>query len=414
MIAALAEGTSHIRNFSNNEDCAATLKCLEQLGVSIGREGSNIEVEGVGGRGLRRPGDRLDCRNSGSTMRMLAGILAGQNFNSTLTGDSSLLSRPMGRIMEPLELMGARVSANGGCAPLLIEGRRPLKSIRYELPVPSAQVKSCVLLAGVFAEGRTEVIENRPTRDHTERMLEWFDAPIEAREEERDGLRVKIAAVEGPGSLQARDVSIPGDISSAAYFIAAAALLAGSDLKIADVGLNPTRAEFLDVFSSLGANVSIEKRFERCNEPVGTIIVRGKPPTKPKERGRSAHMVRGALIPQLIDELPLLAVFGTQVDGGVEIRDAAELRVKESDRIKATVANLRAMGARVEEFDDGLSVAGPTRLRGATVEPAGDHRIAMAFAVAGLFAEGETEIRNPECVAVSFPGFFDLLSSVED
>ncbi len=414
MIAALAEGTSRIKNFSTSEDCAATLKCLEQLGVTIRRDGSNVEVEGVGARGLQKPGDRLDCGNSGSTIRMLAGILAGQSFTSTLTGDRSLRSRPMGRIMEPLELMGARVSSSSACAPLVIEGRRPLRAISYQLPVASAQVKSCVLLAGLLAEGRTEVIENVATRDHTERMLHWFDARIDARDEERNGSPVKVVAVEGPGLLQARDVSIPGDISSAAYFIAAAALLVGSELEVPDVGLNPTRIQFLNVVSSLGAEVSVEKLCDKCNEPVGTIIVRGKPPALPKERRLSANVLRGALIPQLIDELPLLAVFGTQIDGGMEIRDATELRLKESDRIAATVANLRAMGARVEAFEDGLRVAGPTRLRGAMIDPAGDHRIAMAFAVAGLLADGETEIRNSQCVAVSFPGFFKLLDSMRD
>ena len=405
MIAALAEGSSRITNFPNNADCEATLSCLAKLGVSIERRDRELLVRGGGADGLHASSEPLDCRNSGTTMRLLAGILAGQNFKSTLTGDESLRARPMARIIEPLRMMGARISSNDGRAPLVIEGHKPLKAINYELPVVSAQVKSCVLLAGLSAEGRTEVIESSLTRDHTERMLRWFGVPLEVRDVE--GLR--IVTVDGPARFKARDVSIPGDISSAAYFIAAAALLPGSSLEITNVGANPTRVMFLEQLRSSGFDVAVSEVREQCNEPVGTICVSG---SRSSASDFESATLRGPLIPQLIDELPLLAVVGSQLEGGIEIRDAAELRAKESDRIDAIVQNLGAMGAAVEEFDDGLRVSGPTKLRGAEIDPRGDHRIAMAFTVAALIAEGETKIKDAECVAVSFPEFFELLESV--
>ncbi|HVS20331.1 MAG TPA: 3-phosphoshikimate 1-carboxyvinyltransferase [Pyrinomonadaceae bacterium] len=408
MIAALAEGTSRIKNLSTSADCAATLLGLQQLGVGIDHDGSDVLIHGVGANGLREPREPLDCGNSGTTMRLLAGILAGQNFESTLTGDESLCSRPMRRIVEPLEMMGAHVSSRDGRAPLMIEGRRPLHAISYELLVASAQVKSCILLAGLSAEGQTEVMEGEATRDHTERMLSWFGVSVETRVGEREGSRV--AAIEGPARFNARDISIPGDLSSAAYFVAAAALLPGSKLAIENVGLNATRDQFLSTLQSLGANISRGDPREDCNEPSGTIEVRSE--TMSLELTELTRRIRGSVISQLIDELPLLAVVGSQVEGGIEIRDAAELRVKESDRIAKTAQNLRAMGAAVEEFDDGLRVSGPTQLHGAAIDPRGDHRIAMAFSVAGLIADGETEIQDAGCVAVSFPEFFNLLDAV--
>jgi 3-phosphoshikimate 1-carboxyvinyltransferase len=407
MIAALAEGACRIKNFSKSADCAVTLACLAKLGVSIERRGYELFVHGVGANGLRAPDERLDCGNSGTTMRLLAGILAGQNFKSTLIGDESLRLRPMARIIEPLRMMGANVSSSDGRAPLVIEGHKPLKAINYDLRVASAQVKSCILLAGVNAEGRTEIIEHDVTRDHTERMLRWFGVPIEVSDIQGS----RAVAVDGPPRLNARDVSIPGDVSSAAYFIAAAALLPGSSLEITQVGVNPTRVMFLEQLRSLGFDVAVSGVREECNEPVGTIRVSG-PKSSPSPDVESVARLRGPLIPQLIDELPLLTVVGSQCKGGIEIRDAAELRAKESDRIATTVENLRAMGAEVEEFEDGLRVSGPTQLRGAQIDPHGDHRIAMAFAVAGLIAEGETEIKDSACVAVSFPEFFDLLEAV--
>ena len=403
MIAALADGPARLRNFSNSADCEATLSCLKKLGVSIERRGNELMVHGAGADGLRAPAEPLDCTNSGTTMRLLAGILAGRNFKSTLTGDGSLRSRPMARIIEPLRMMGASISSNDGRAPLIIEGHQPLKAIKHELPVASAQVKSCLLLAGLSAAGQTQVIESQVTRDHTERMLRWFGLPLEVSDLE--GLRA--ITVDGPARFNARDVSIPGDVSSAAFFIAAAVLLPGSSLEITDVGVNPTRVTFLEQLRSLGFDVAVSDVREECGEAVGTVRVSGS-----KSSSESAAPLRGSLIPQLIDELPLLAVVGSQIEGGIEIRDAAELRAKESDRIAATVQNLRAMGAEVEEFKDGLRVAGPAPLRGALIDPRGDHRIAMAFSVAGLIAQGETEIKDAECVAVSFPEFFELLESV--
>jgi 3-phosphoshikimate 1-carboxyvinyltransferase len=409
MIAALADGTSRIKNFSASDDCAATLRCLAQLGASITCAGTDVSVEGAGAHGLRAPAATLDCANSGTTMRLLAGILAGQNFKSTLTGDESLRSRPMQRIIEPLQMMGAGILSEDGRAPLTIQGVNPLKPIDYELLVASAQVKSGLLLAGLNANGRTQVVEKQPTRDHTERMLRWFGVNVEIGDAAHEG--EKFAAIAGPVSFEARDVDVPGDISSAAYFIAAAALLDDSSLEIANLGINPTRTLFLKQLKSFGLQIRVDEAREQNNEPVGRTRVEGLR-SDPQNAFASRLMLPRALIPQLIDELPLLAVVGSQVEGGIEIRDAAELRVKESDRIATTVAGLRAMGAQVEEFEDGLRVSGPARLRGAEIDPRGDHRIAMAFTVAALMAEGETEIQDADCVAVSFPEFFRLLDEV--
>ena len=407
MIAGLANGSSRIRNFSTSKDCAATLRCLEQLGVSIKRDRSDLLIEGVGGRGFRAPSESLDCGNSGTTMRLLAGILAGQALQVTLTGDESLRSRPMQRIIEPLKLMGADISSSNGCAPLTIHGRYPLQPIDYALPVASAQVKSAILLAGLHAAGRTQVSEGTPTRDHTERMLRWFG--VEVEEGDGPAAEGQFAAVNGPANFAARNVDVPGDVSSAAYFIAAATLLPRSSLEIANVGINPQRTAFLKVINSLGFKIQFEDQRELSNEPVGAIRVNGQ---RDAASSVSRLTIDGPAVAGLIDELPLLAMVGTQLDGGINIRGAKELRVKESDRIAATVAGLRAMGAEVEEFEDGLRVSGPTALRGARIDSRGDHRIAMTFAVAGLLAEGETEITGAECVNVSFPEFFEMLRSV--
>ncbi|HYO63854.1 MAG TPA: 3-phosphoshikimate 1-carboxyvinyltransferase [Pyrinomonadaceae bacterium] len=438
ILAALARGgRSRLSNFATSADCASTLRCLRQLGVSVERDGADVFVGGANVFGLLdAPADALDCGNSGSTMRMLAGLLAGQPFASVLTGDDSLRSRPMRRVVEPLELMGARLGTDErGRAPLRIEGRRPLAALRYAMPVASAQVKSAVLLAGLFAEGRTEVVERGVvTRDHTERMLRWFGVPVEAHDGgyETDGAAgetAHVVSVEGGAEFGARDVEVPGDVSSAAFLVAAAALLPGSELEIGGVGLNPTRTEFLTTMRRLGARVERRDVRERSNEPGGDLYVsadgpglapradgREEPPS-PDEAGSPTsppNVLRGAAVARLIDELPVLAVVGTQVEGGLVIREAAELRVKESDRISATVENLRAMGAEVEEYEDGFAVGGPARLRGARLDGRGDHRIAMAFTVAALAAEGESEIVGAECVAVSFPEFFTLLESVTE
>jgi 3-phosphoshikimate 1-carboxyvinyltransferase len=412
MLAALAEGVSRITNYSTSADCAATLACLSELGVAIEKRGAEIQIQGAGKNGLGAPRQALDCANSGTTMRLLAGILAGQDFNSTLTGDGSLRRRPMQRITEPLEMMGAQISSTDGRAPLEIQGQRPLKPIDYELLVASAQVKSCILLAGLNAAGKTTVIENEITRDHTERMLRLFGAETATGNAEREGAGARFASVTGPAHLRARAVSVPGDISSAAFFIAAGGLLRQSSLEINNAGVNPTRVLFLKQLRLMGLDVSVDQVHENGNEPVGNINVRSVEGWGPANGSPSPFLIEGSIVPQLIDELPLLAVVGSQVAAGIEIRGAKELRVKESDRIAATAANLRAMGGEVEEFDDGLRVSGPTKLRGAAIEPRGDHRIAMAFTVAALVADGESEITDADCVAVSFPEFFELLESV--
>ena len=400
LIAALADGPSEITNFSTARDCASTLDCLRRLGVSIERQNGKLRFSGS--QKLVAPTAPLDCGNSGSTMRILAGVLAGQDLTAELIGDESLSARPMRRIIEPLELMGAIITATGGKPPLKIHGSSKPRAITYKLPVASAQVKSAILFAALNAEGRTTVIETSPSRDHTERLFNGFGVSVVVK----DDLSV---ALDGPARFTGGSITIPGDVSSAAFFVAAAMLLPGSEIVIKGVGLNPTRATFLSVLRSWGADISeTDFQMER-NEPVGTIEVRGGTFESPSNRTLS-----GSVIPSLIDELPLLAVVGTQIPGGIEIRDAGELRHKESDRLATTAKNLRAMGADVEELPDGLYVSGPTKLRGASVDSYGDHRIAMAFSVAALIAGGETEIRGSESAAVSFPEFFDLLHSLID
>lgn len=399
LIAALASGSSEISNFSTAADCASTVACLQQLGARV--ETVDGKLRFAGSQQFTAPNAPLDCGNSGSTIRILAGVLAGHDFNAELTGDESLSTRPMRRIIEPLELMGATLESNGGKPPLRIRGSGKLVPITYQLPVASAQVKSAILFAGLFAHGRTTVIEKLPSRDHTERLFNGFGVPVTSND-----LSISI---EGPARFTGGPITIPGDVSSAAYFIAAAMLLPASELTIESVGLNPTRAAFLNVLRAWGGAISTSDVRDERNEPAGTIHVAGGLRSDPEDR-----ILSGALIPSLIDELPLLAVVGTQVPGGIQIRDAGELRLKESDRLQATAQNLRAMGAEVEEFEDGIAVSGPTRLRGATLDSYGDHRIAMAFSVAALIAEGETEIKRSECVAISFPEFYQLLDSVAE
>ncbi|MDQ1558972.1 MAG: 3-phosphoshikimate 1-carboxyvinyltransferase [Pyrinomonadaceae bacterium] len=418
IIAALAAtgGRSRLTNYATSADCAATLACLGALGVPVRRAaGDALEIEGSGVRLPHAPRAPLDCGNSGTTMRLLAGLLAGQPFTSTLTGDASLRSRPMRRIVEPLVLMGARVMSEGGRAPLRVEGRTPLNAIRYALPVASAQVKSCVLLAGLNAGGRTEVVEARgATRDHTERLLALFGADVRTELKDYEGRPAPFVSLETPVSLRARDCNIAGDISSAAFFAVAAALVPGSDVTLAEVGLNPTRTGMLDVLRRLGADVSVTGERTESGEEIGELRVRGRDGGLAPVSATNANVLGGELIANVIDELPILCVLGTQVEGGLEIRDAGELRVKETDRIAAMVKNLRALGAEVEEYADGLGVRGRTRLRGARLESFGDHRIAMACAVAALIAEGESELEGAEAVAVSFPEFFTMLESVTE
>jgi 3-phosphoshikimate 1-carboxyvinyltransferase len=417
IIAAMARGRTRINNFSTSEDCSSTLSCLKALGVVIERQGTQVTIDGVGRAGFRDPRKALDCGNSGSTMRMLAGVLASQNFVSELTGDAALCSRPMNRIIEPLTMMGASIESTDGHAPLRINGSAALKPISYVMPVASAQVKTCILLAGLCARGRTEVIEGwNSTRDHTERMLKWFGVPVLHNEVRHKNPHLGSIAVTGNANLKARNGVVPGDMSSAAFFVAAAAALPGSALTIHDVGLNPTRATLIDTLCELGVDALSIPNFYRLtsvdfNEPFGDIEVTGTPRFVPSQTGRS-NVISGKLIPRLIDELPMLAVFGTQLRGGLRIRDAGELRVKESDRIAAIVKNLHAMGAEVEEHDDGMTVKGRVKLSGAKLNSFGDHRIAMAFSIAALIADGESEITGAECVSVSCPEFYELLESV--
>ena len=400
LIAALASGSSEITNFSTARDCASTVACLRDLGVSI--EQTNQRLIFAGGQKLVAPSRPLDCGNSGSTLRILTGVLAGHDLTAELIGDESLSSRPMRRIIEPLELMGAKIESIDGRAPLKVHGSARLTPINYKLPVASAQVKSAILFAGLNAIGRTTVIETSPSRDHTERLFNGFGVPVKTH----DDLSI---VIDGPARLSGGRIRIPGDVSSAAYFVAAAMLLSGSDLTIERVGLNPTRAAYLDVLRSWGADISVTDVQSERNEPSGTIRVRGGIKRNASETERTLSR---AQIPALIDELPLLAVVGSQIEGGIHIRDAAELRLKESDRLATTAMNLRAMGAEVEEFEDGLFVSGPVRLRGALVDSHSDHRIAMAFSVAALLADGETEIARSECVAISCPEFYALLDSL--
>ena len=402
LIGALASGVSKFSNFSTAVDCSSTLSCLTQLGIQIERDGNDVWIQGSAE--LRKSATVLDCGNSGSTIRMLAGVLAAQDFASELSGDSSLNSRPMRRIIEPLELMGATIQATGGKPPLVIHGTNAIRPINYKLPVASAQVKSAILFAALRAEGRTQIHESSLSRDHTERMFNGFGVEVTTDEE-------LTVTLNGPAQLIGSDMTIPGDVSSAAYFIAAAALLPQSDLVIHDVGLNPTRSEFISVLRSCGADISTGNVRDERNEPIGRIQVKGG---IQRSANGPARYLEKSKIPALIDELPLLAVVGTQLDGGIEIHDAGELRHKETDRLTATAENLRKMGAEVIENRDGLVVSGPTRLRGATINSYGDHRIAMAFSIAALVADGATEIVGADCVRISFPEFFELLKSVSN
>ena len=399
MLAAFAEGTSRFTNFSTGADCASTLACMEALGSKVRRlEDDSVEVTGVGGRVT--PCDQpLDCGNSGSTMRMISGLLAPQEGRFTLVGDDSLSRRPMERIRKPLEAMGARLALTEGHAPLTIEGC-VLRAIDYTTPVPSAQVKTCILLAGLQTAGTTTVREAVRTRDHSELALRAFGATV--------GRSLDSVSITGPQKLRAIDAAVPGDISSAAFFLCAAALFSGSSLVLDSLGLNPTRAALLDVLTALGARISVLNLEELNSELVGTVQISAL------AEGLGTTEVSGALSAQLIDELPVLAAIGPFTSGGIRIRDAKELRVKESDRIALVAKNLRAMGAEVTEFEDGLDVPGGQKLHGATIDSGGDHRIAMAFSVAALRAEGETLIQGADSAAISFPEFFNLLDLVAE
>ena len=399
IFGSIAEGSSHIRNFLDGHDCRATMNIMRAMGVRIDEiSRTRLEVHGVGLDGLQEPGDVLDCDNSGTTMRLLAGLLAGQKFVSVLSGTSQIRGRPMARIVDPLRTMGAQIFGRQGgrYAPLTSVPSR-LSAIEYEMPVASAQVKSCILLAGLFAHGLTVVHQPGPARDHTERMLNSMGAPVSAL-----GNTTHSERPQSP--LEPLNILIPGDISSAAFLLVGASALPDSNLTIVDVGVNATRTGIVDALSEMGANIRRRARPLQGGEPVADLIVSGG--------GLKGLDFGGEQLVTMIDELPVLAVAATQAEGRTVVRDAQELRVKETDRIATTVSELKKMGAQIQETADGFIVDGPTRLTGAAVDSHGDHRLAMALAVAGVIADGETTIHNAHVTADSFPGFESTLRAL--
>ena len=399
MIASVAEGVSRIENYSSGADCQSTLGCMRALGIEIEKQDRTVTIHGRGLDGLRAPAAVLDAGNSGSTIRMLSGMLAAQRFTSTITGDESLSARPMERIMKPLALMGAGLSARDGkYPPLEIRGAR-LKPIQYEPPVASAQVKTCVLFAGLHTEGVTSVVERVGTRDHSEVALQEFGAEVE-----KDG---PVISIQGRPKLVARDLTVPGDLSSAAFFLVAANLFPGSRVAIEGVGLSPSRTQLLDWLMMAGAHVRVLDAGLKAGEMVGSILVEGRP--------MQGGVIEGAMAGGLIDEIPVLAVLGAVSKQGITVRDAKELRVKETDRIATVAENMRRMGIEISTTEDGFHIPGGQRFHAAEVDSFGDHRIAMAFAVAGLAADGgETTIDNAGAASVSFPEFYATLENLRN
>ena len=402
MLAGIAEGPSRLENYSTGADCASTLGCMRTLGVTWECQAGNfIAVQGRG-LSLAAPSASLDCGNSGSTMRMLSGIVAGQKFTSEMMGDESLSRRPMARVITPLSAMGAQIESHDGKPPLRITGAA-LKAIDYAMPVASAQVKSCLLFAGLFADGETRIEEPLRTRDHGEVALRAFGAKLDRKSMRLTGNEVRIRGGQRLRGIEAR---IPGDLSSAAFFLCAAALFPGSQLTVPSLLMNPTRARLLDILMQIGLRISVTQLDEIHGELVGSLQVEG---------GRLTQaIIAGADSAALIDEIPVLAAIAPYTEQGIEVRDAKELRVKESDRIAAVATNLRLMGAQVEEREDGLKIPGGQTLHGAELDSFGDHRIAMAFAVAALRAQGETLIRGAESAAISYPAFFQTLEEVTE
>ncbi|MGB4657731.1 MAG: 3-phosphoshikimate 1-carboxyvinyltransferase [Mobilitalea sp.] len=413
MFGALAEGTTEVSNFLQGADCLSTIRCFRQLGIEITNEvaSGTVLIHGKGLFGLTKPQDLLDVGNSGTTMRLISGILCGQNFAVSLTGDESIQTRPMGRIMTPLTLMGADIISEkgNGCAPLLINhsagsndkivgslASSRLTGIHYTSPVASAQIKSCVLLAGLYAQGETSVTEPSLSRNHTELMLRTFGAEITSQD--------TTATILPNPKLYGRKIAVPGDISSAAYFIAAGLIVPGSELVIKNVGINSTRDGILRVCKQMGADITLENIIDNGGEPVADLVVRYSELT--------GTVVGGSIIPTLIDEIPVIAVLACFAQGQTIIKDASELKVKESNRIDVCVDNLKKMGADITATEDGMIINGGRPLYGAVIESKSDHRIAMSFTVAGLMAEGETIIRNPECVTISYPDFYSDLENL--
>ncbi|MBC7188794.1 3-phosphoshikimate 1-carboxyvinyltransferase [Candidatus Aerophobetes bacterium] len=398
ILSSIARGVSSIKGIQKGKDCFATIECLKKLGARIKEKEDILIIEGEGLFGLREADDVLNCQNSGTTMRILSGILAAQEFYTVLTGDDSLRKRPMERIIHPLSLMGANIWARKGFfAPLSIKGGS-LKPINYSMQIASAQVKSSVLLAALYAPGLTRIKEPHPSRDHTERMLEYMGVRIEKKDSGE-------VAIWGEQEPQARSFFIPGDISAAAFFLGAAAILPGSRVQIDNVGINPTRCGFIKVLEEMGAEVEVFSRKVVCNEEVASIKVEGKKKLK-------GVRIKGEIIPSMIDEIPVLAVVACFAEGETLIEGASELRVKETDRIRALCRELGKMGAKIKEKPDGMIIQGTGKLRGAEVDSWQDHRIAMALTVAALCAEGESFIRGADCVDISFPDFYEKLKEI--
>lgn len=397
MFGALSEGITEAENFLTGADCLSTISCFRQMGISVEQNGTSVVVHGKGLHGLTRPSGIIDAGNSGTTVRLLSGILAGQPFDSTITGDASIQKRPMKRVMTPLSQMGASITSvhENGCAPLQIKGS-PLHGIHYLSPVASAQVKSCVLLAGLYADAPTSVTEPAISRNHSELMLRYFGADIQC-----EGTT---STVLPDPMLIGQKVNVPGDISSAAYFIAAALLVPGSEVLLKNVGINPTRDGMLRVVRAMGGDVTLVNESTDGAEPCADLLIRSS--------SLHATTIEGELIPTLIDELPVIAVLAAFAEGTTVIKDAAELKVKESDRIAVMTENLKRMGADVEPTDDGMIIHGGRPLHGATINPHLDHRIAMSFAVAALAADGETKIQDADCVKISYPGFYTDLEGL--
>lgn len=398
MLAALAHGTTRIENFLRGEDNFSTMRAFQAMGVTIEDDGSVVTVHGVGLHGLTEPGDVLDCGNSGTTIRLMTGLLAGQSFFTVLSGDQYLRKRPMKRVLGPLSLMGAQIAGrgNGTLAPLAITGST-LRGITYQSPIASAQVKSALMLAALYADGVTSVTEPTVSRDHSERMFRYFGADVQV-----SGTTV---SVRGGQELVAKDITVPGDISSAAFFMVAGLIVPGSEILIKQVGVNPTRTGILDILLAMGGNIFLENQRECSGEPVADIRVRSS--------RLHGTVIEGDVVPRAIDEFPVICIAAACADGETVLKDAHELRVKETDRIAAMATNLRAFGvAAVEETEDGMRITGGNRLRGGTVSSFGDHRIAMSAAVAALSAEGAITVDDVRCVATSFPNFFELLNQV--
>ena len=391
MFGSIAKGTTEIHNFLQGADCLSTISCFSSMGVEIENNGSVVIVHGNGLRGLKKPGQVLDCGNSGTTTRLISGILSAQDFTVTLTGDASIQKRPMKRIMTPLSQMGARIRSirDNGCAPLEITGS-PLHGIHYQSPVASAQVKSAVLLAGLYADGETKVTEPYVSRNHSELMLSCFGADVHT-----EGTT---AVIQPAKELFGQKILVPGDISSAAFFLAAGLMVPDSEILIRNVGINPTRDGILHVCRDMGADLTLLNVKDDTGEPTADILVRSSQ--------LHGTVIGGAIIPTLIDELPMIAALACFAEGETVIKDASELKVKESNRIDVMVRNLTAMGADVEETEDGMIIHGGKPLHGAVIDSKLDHRIAMTFAVTGCCADGETEILGAECVNISYPGFY--------